>query len=131
MPALLQESFLTLGLTPYLLRLLHWQVSSLPLTLTGKPDLGQIIAKMRKIIKNKSEDRFITAVRAGLLQWLSSKESACSAGDTGSVPGSGRSLEEGMAIHSRVLARKTPWTEKPGCGGYSPWGCRVRHDRSE
>ena len=25
-----------------------------------------------------------------------------------------------MAIHSRILARKVPWMEKPG--GYRPWG---------
>ena len=29
-------------------------------------------------------------------------------------------LEEGMATHSSILARKILWTEKPG--GYSPWG---------
>ena len=58
--------------------------------------------------------------RAGLPQWLSSKDSTCNIGDTGSIPGSGRSLEEGMAIHSRILARKVPWMEKPG--GYRPWG---------
>ena len=33
--------------------------------------------------------------RVGLLQWLSSKESACNAGDTGSIPGSGISPGEG------------------------------------
>ena len=32
-------------------------------------------------------------------QWLSSKESACNAGDVGSIPGSGRSPEEG---HGRM-----------------------------
>ena len=40
------------------------------------------------------------------------KESTCSAGDTGSIPGSGRSagegtgypLEKGMATHSSILA---------------------------
>ena len=32
----------------------------------------------------------------GLLRGLSAKESACSAGDTGSVPGSGRSLSKEM-----------------------------------
>ena len=31
----------------------------------------------------------------GLLQWLSSKESTCNAGDVGSIPGSGRSLRGG------------------------------------
>ena len=31
----------------------------------------------------------------GLPRWLSGEESACSAGDAGSIPGSGRSLGEG------------------------------------
>ena len=36
------------------------------------------------------------------------------AGDTGSIPGSGDPLEEGMATHSSILARRIPWTEEPG-----------------
>ena len=32
------------------------------------------------------------------------KESACNAGDLGSVPGLGRSLEKELAIHSSILA---------------------------
>ena len=32
------------------------------------------------------------------------KESACNAGDLGSIPGSGRSLEKRMATHSSILA---------------------------
>ena len=43
-----------------------------------------------------------------------SKESACSAGDQGSVPGLRRSLEKGMATHSSILAWRIPWTEEPG-----------------
>ena len=35
-------------------------------------------------------------------------------GDAGSIPGSGRSLEEGMATHFSVLAWRNPWTEEPG-----------------
>ena len=42
------------------------------------------------------------------------KESACSAGDPGSIPGSGRSLEKEMATYSSVLAWRIPWTEEPG-----------------
>ena len=42
------------------------------------------------------------------------KESACNAGDLGSIPGSGRSSGEGMAIHASVLAWRVPWTEEPG-----------------
>ena len=36
------------------------------------------------------------------------KESACSTGDLGSIPGLGRSLEEGMATHSSILAWRIP-----------------------
>ena len=36
------------------------------------------------------------------------KESACNVGDLGSIPGLGRSLEEGMATHSSVLAWRVP-----------------------
>ena len=49
-----------------------------------------------------------------------------SAGDMGSIPGSGRSLEKEMAIHSSILAWDIPWTEEPS--GCSPWGRRVRLD---
>ena len=38
-----------------------------------------------------------------------SKESACNAGDPGSIPGRQEDpLEEGMAIHSSILAWRTP-----------------------
>ena len=53
-------------------------------------------------------------MKLGLAWWLSSKESACDSGDTGSIPGSGRSLEQGMATHSSILAWKIPWTEESG-----------------
>ena len=36
------------------------------------------------------------------------RESACDAGDVGSVCGSGEPLEKGMATHSSILAWKTP-----------------------
>ena len=36
-------------------------------------------------------------------------------------------LEEGMATHSSILARKIPWTEEPG-GLQSMWLKRVGHD---
>ena len=35
-------------------------------------------------------------------------------------PGSGISLEEGMATHSSILALRIPWTEEPG--GLQSWG---------
>ena len=55
------------------------------------------------------------------------KESACNVGDLGSIPGSGSSLEKGMATQLSILAWRIPWTEKPG--GLQFMGSqRVRHD---
>ena len=43
-----------------------------------------------------------------------SKESACYAGDPGSIPGWEDPLEEGVATHCRILAWRIPWTEEHG-----------------
>ena len=56
------------------------------------------------------------------------KESACNAGDTGnvgSIPGSGRSPEEGNGNLLHYCLR-IPWTEGPG--GPQSMGHRVRYD---
>ena len=58
------------------------------------------------------------------------EESACNAGDLGSIPGSGRSPGEGMATHSSILAWKIPWTEDPSGGLQSMGSQRVEHDRA-
>ena len=43
------------------------------------------------------------------------------------IPGSGRSLEEGIAIHPSILAWRIPWTQE--LGGLESMGSqRVRHD---
>ena len=42
------------------------------------------------------------------------KASAYNAGNLGSIPASGRSLEKEMATHSSTLAWKIPWMEAPG-----------------
>ena len=55
------------------------------------------------------------------------KASACKAGEPGSIPGLGRSLEKRMATCSSILAWKIPWTEEPG--RLQSLGLqRVRHD---
>ena len=53
------------------------------------------------------------------------KESTCSVGDTGLIPGSGRSLGEDMGNLPSILAWRIPWTEEPGgsMGSQS-----IRHD---
>ena len=50
------------------------------------------------------------------------KESACSAGDPGSIPGWEDPLKNAMAAHSSILAWKIHgWRN---LAGYSPWGCK-------
>ena len=51
-----------------------------------------------------------------LSRWLSGKEPACNAGDTGdagSIPGQEDPLEEETTTHSSILAWKIPWKEEP------------------
>ena len=55
------------------------------------------------------------------------KKSACYAGNLGSIPWLGRSLEKEMATHSSILAWKIPWTEELG-GLQSMRLQRVGHD---
>ena len=40
------------------------------------------------------------------------KESACNAGDLGSIPGWEDPLEKGKATHSSILAWRSPWGHK-------------------
>ena len=42
------------------------------------------------------------------------KNLPANAGDAGSIPGLGRSLQKEMATHTSVLAWKSPWSEEPG-----------------
>ena len=56
-----------------------------------------------------------------------SKESTCKAGGWGSILGQEDPLEKGMAILSSILARRIPWTEKPG-GLLSTGSQKVGHD---
>ena len=60
-------------------------------------------------------------------RWLSGKEFACQAGDTGSIAGLGILLEKKMATHSIILAWEIPWSEKPG-GLQSMGSQRANHD---
>ena len=50
----------------------------------------------------------------GLPRWLSGKESACQAGDMGSITDGEDPLEKEMAIIFNILAWEIPWTEEPG-----------------
>ena len=62
----------------------------------------------------------------GLPWWLNNKESACSAGDVGDsglIPGSGRSPGEGNGNPLQCSCWRIPWTEDPAGG--SVWSHRV------
>ena len=65
---------------------------------------------------------YLEIVYVGFPGSSNGKESACNAGDQGSIPGISREhpLEKGMATHSSTLAWKIPRTE--GLAGCSPWG---------
>ena len=54
---------------------------------------------------------------------------AVDAGDAGSIPGLGRSLEEKMAAHSSILTWKIPRTEEPG--GLQSMGSQCQTPLSE
>ena len=56
----------------------------------------------------------------GLPGWLSGKESACQAGDTGSIPGSGRSPGGGNGNPLQYSGLKNPHGQR-SLVGYRPW----------
>ena len=55
-----------------------------------------------------------TFKKAGFPGGSDGKESSCSVGDPGLIPGLGRSLEKGIVTRSSILAWRIPWTEEPG-----------------
>ena len=57
-----------------------------------------------------------------------SKESACNAGDPGSIPGSENPLEKEIKNHANIPAWKIPRTEEPG-GLHSLGSQRIGHGR--
>ena len=55
------------------------------------------------------------------------KNPPANAGDSGSIPGWGRSLEKEMTPHSSILVGKS--NGQRSLAGYSPWDCkRVRYN---
>ena len=89
-----------------------------PIALTMRTFVGKEISLIFNMISS-----FVTGFPGG----SDSKESSCNVGDPGSIPGLGRSLEEGMATYSSILAWKIPGTGEPG--GLPSMGLhRVGHD---
>ena len=74
----------------------------------------------------KPLNKLPSVLLAGFPGGSDGEESACNAGDPGSIPGSGRSPGEGNG-NSITLACRIPWTQ--GTGGLQPMGSqRVGHD---
>ena len=65
----------------------------------------------------------VTSFKKGFPAGSDNKESACNAGDLGSVPGSGRSRED----NSNPLQYSC--LENPMNRGYSPWVSKNCHDQ--
>ena len=63
---------------------------------------------------NIKDNGKILSTNLGFPGGSDSKESACNAGDPGSIPGSGRPLEKEMTTHSSILVWRISWTEEPG-----------------
>ena len=57
---------------------------------------------------------YVSCIGLGFTGGSDGKESACSAGDPGSIPWWGRSLDKGTATNSSIHAWRIPWTEEPG-----------------
>ena len=87
------------------------------------------VAKSRKQLRltKYSTNEEMLLVNKGFPGSSAGKESACNAGDLGSIPGLEDLLEKGTATHSSILAWRIPRTEEPG--RLQSMGLqRVRHD---
>ena len=89
---------------------------SFPLSFLDSSGLSKNCIDMRQISRRKTN--IITYILDiwGFPGSSSGREPPASAGDAGSIPGSGRSPEglRGMAVHSSILAWRTLWTEESG-----------------
>ena len=83
-------------------------------SLTFIPLLKPALPAFRGISAVLSQNCFaITfAIIMGFPGGSGSGDSMYSAGDQGSIPGRKDPLEKGMATHSRILARRIPWTKE-------------------
>ena len=60
------------------------------------------------------DNRIQKSISFGLPQWFHGKESACNAGDLGSIPGLRRSPREGNGNPLQYSCLENPTTEEPG-----------------
>ena len=68
--------------------------------ISGASQVALVVKKKKKQTKTKTKKK--TPANSGDLR------------DVGSIPGSGRPLEQNKATHSSILAWRTLWTEESG-----------------
>ena len=81
------------------------------------PWISREVPRLKFLFFTKIELDLFTLIFGVSQVMLVVKNPPASAGDvrdSGSIPGSGRSLKEVMATHSSLLAWRIPWTEEPG-----------------
>ena len=88
----------------------------------GRPGLDSWVGKIPW-----RRERLPPLVFLGFSCGSDGKESACNVGDLGSIPGLGRSPGGGHGNPLQYSCLENPHGQR-GLVGYSPWGCRVRHD---
>ena len=79
-------------------------------------ELQKIQIKLFQLGWKKIPDAFDSThyyIQASLVAQMK-KESACNAGDLGSIPGFSISLQEGMATHSRIFHGRIPMDRVSG-----------------
>ena len=92
-----------------------WDFRGGPMIKTALPLQGASIWYLVGKLRSRVPHLWNSVLAPGFPTDSGSKESAHNAGDVGSIPESGRSLEEEMATHSTsFLAWRIPWTEEPG-----------------
>ena len=84
---------------------------------------------MRYLLKNLTAALFVVknccnlAIEWGFPGSSAGKESACSAGDSGSIPGLGRFLGRGHGNPLQYSSLENPHGQR-SMAGYSPWVCK-------
>ena len=76
--------------------------------------------------RNRQQQTELNIPKMGFPSGAVVKNPPANAEEAGSIPGLGRSPEEGNGNPLHYSAWKIPWTEEPG--RLSPWVARVRHD---
>ena len=75
-------------------------------------------------LKNGFDNKHVLPSYLGLPSGSDSKESDCSAGDLGSIPGLERSPGEGNGWLPTPIFLPGEFHEQRSLAGYSPWGCK-------